>query len=286
MHNLNVPGCQPVRLVAERPTSFIFNTTMIGIFDSGIGGMTVARAVENLLPGLPIRYFGDLARTPYGSKSDTAILDYSIENTEFLLSQGATVIVIACNSAASVATERLRADFAVPIIEVISPAVQEAVARTRSGRLGIIGTSATIRNNQYERQIHALRPDYTVYSQPCPLLVPLVEEGWLDKRETKMILRRYLKPLRDKQIDTMVLGCTHYPLLKHLIQPRVGKRVQLIDSSEAVALHLKKYLQDHPGLVTVQENQPEHRYFVSDLTANAQQAANSIFQRNIELIPA
>lgn len=261
-------------------------TIMIGIFDSGIGGMTVARAVENLLPRLPIRYFGDLARTPYGSKSDAAILEYSIENTRFLLSQGATVIVIACNSAASVATERLRTDFPVPIIEVISPAVQEAIARSTTGRLGIIGTSATIRNNQYEKQIHGSRPDFRVYSQACPLLVPLVEEGWLNTRETKMILRRYLHPLQHKQIDTLVLGCTHYPLLKHLIQPRIGRRVQLIDSSEAVARSLHEYLGRHPGLVAEAERPPQHRYFVSDLTANAQQAANSIFQRTIELIPA
>lgn len=259
---------------------------MIGIFDSGIGGMTVARAVETLLPGLAIRYFGDLARTPYGSKSDAAILDYSMENTEFLIKQGARIIVIACNSAASVATDRLRAEFSVPIIEVISPAVREALARTKTGRIGIIGTSATIRNNQYEKQIQAVRPDYRVYSQACPLLVPLVEEGWLNKRETKMILRRYLHPLKDKQIDTLVLGCTHYPLLKHLIQPRVGKRVQLIDSSEAVAASLKTCLQENPELLGAEDITPDHHYFVSDLTANAQQAANSIFQRTIELIPA
>lgn len=259
---------------------------MIGIFDSGIGGMTVARAVETLLPGLPITYFGDLARTPYGSKSDSAILDYSVENTKFLIQQGATIIVIACNSAASVATEKLRAEFSVPIIEVITPAVHEALSQTRIGRLGIIGTSATIRNNQYEKQIHGFHPEYRVYSQACPLLVPLVEEGWLNRQETKMILRRYLHPLRDKQIDTLVLGCTHYPLLKHLIQPRIGKRVKLIDSSEAVARSLKTYLQDNPELLRVEEPAPVHRYFVSDLTANAQYAANSIFQRTIELIPA
>lgn len=258
---------------------------MIGIFDSGIGGMTVARAVETLLPGLPIRYFGDLARTPYGPKSDNAILDYSMENTRFLIEQGATVIVIACNSASSVATEALRCEFSVPIIEVISPAVHEAIAESKKGVIGIIGTSATIRNNQYQRLIGEIQPKFTVHSQPCPLLVPLVEEGWLGRQETKMILRRYLSPLKHKQIDTLVLGCTHYPLLKHLIGPRIGKRVKLIDSSEAVARSLKIFLQKTPGLITVQENPSEHRYFVSDLTANAQQAARSIFQRHIELIP-
>ena len=256
---------------------------MIGIFDSGIGGMTVARAIEQFLPELPIRYFGDLARTPYGSKSDSVILEYSIQNTEFLISQGATVIVIACNSAASVATDHLRRTFQVPIIEVITPTVQEALTRSKNGRIGIIGTSATVRNNQYARQIHAVHPNWAVYSQPCPLLVPLVEEGWLNRQETKMIIRRYLQPLKERQIDTLVLGCTHYPLLKHLIQPRIGRRVQLIDSSLAVARWLKIFLQDHPELVTVEEPVEAHRYFVSDLTTNARQAANSIFQRTIDL---
>lgn len=259
---------------------------MIGIFDSGIGGMTVARAVEHLLPQLPIRYFGDLARTPYGPKSDSAILDYSMENSAFLIEQGARVIVIACNSASSVATEKLRKEFEVPIIEVITPAVQKALKVSANGRLGIIGTSATIRNNVYERQIKAAKPEYSVFSQACPLLVPLVEEGWMNKQETKMIIRRYLHPLKDKQIDTLVLGCTHYPLLKHLIQARIGKRVNLIDSSEAVAGYLKNFLQENPELLTVDGEIPTHRYFVSDLTETAQKIANSIFQRTIELIPA
>lgn len=259
---------------------------MIGIFDSGIGGMTVARAVENMLPHVPIRYLGDLARTPYGPKSDTTILDYSMENTSFLVSQGAKIIVIACNSAASVATEKLRAEFDLPIIEVITPAVEQAIAQTKNGRLAVIGTSATIRNNIYQIQINTARPDHTVFSQACPLLVPLVEEGWINKQETKMILRRYLHPLKDKQVDTLILGCTHYPLLKHLIQPRVGKRVHLIDSSVAVAQYLKKYLQKNPELLTIRRETSDHRYFVTDLTETAQTTANSIFQRTIELIPA
>ncbi len=248
--------------------------------------MTVARAIERLLPRLQILYFGDLARTPYGPKSDSAILDYSIENTAFLIEQGAKIIVIACNSASSVATERLRKEFNVPIIEVITPAVQEAIKVSRNGRLGIIGTSATIRNNLYEKQIHAIHAEHKVFSQACPLLVPLVEEGWMNKQETKMVIRRYLHPLKDKQIDTLILGCTHYPLLKHFIQARIGKRVTLIDSSEAVAGYLKNFLQENPELLTVDEENPAHQYFVSDITETAQKTANSIFQRTIELIPA
>lgn len=244
--------------------------------------MTVARAVEKMLPDRPILYLGDIARTPYGTKSAATIIDYSLDNTRFLLQQGATLIVIACNTASSVATERLRREFTVPIIEVITPAVQDALARSTSGRIGVIGTRATIRSNVYEQQILAAQPGYRVLSMACPLLVPLVEEGWINKRETKMVLRRYLHPLKNRQIDTLVLGCTHYPLLQHLIQPRIGKRVTLIDSSLATARYLHEYLKDHPDLVEKSRNAP-HRHFVTDLTESVQQVADTIFKRPMEL---
>ena len=182
---------------------------MIGIFDSGVGGMTVARAVEQLLPGQPLLYLGDIARTPYGTKSAQTIIDYSVENTRFLVHNGAKIVVIACNSASSVATDRLRQEFNIPIIEVITPAVQQAISNSRTGRIGIIGTRATIRSGIYEAKIREQSPEYHVFSKACPLLVSLVEEGWIGKRETKMILRRYLHALKDQQIDTLVLGCTH-----------------------------------------------------------------------------
>ena len=245
--------------------------------------MTVARAVEQLLPDYSILYLGDIARTPYGTKSPATIIDYSLRNTEFLLEKGSELIVIACNTASSVATERLRQEFKVPIIEVITPAVQEVIARTRSGRIGVIGTSATIRSNIYEKTITDLFPDYKVFSQACPLLVPLVEEGWMNKRETKMILRRYLHPLIDKQIDTLVLGCTHYPLLKNLIQPRIGKRVTLVDSSIETARYLEKFLRENPQIVSRPEGEVIHQYYVTDLTDSAQQVAAKIFNRSVEL---
>ncbi|MBB5347648.1 glutamate racemase [Desulfoprunum benzoelyticum] len=257
---------------------------MIGIFDSGIGGMTVARAVEQLLPDHSILYLGDIARTPYGTKSAETIIDYSLRNTEFLLQKGSNLIVIACNTASSVATERLRQEFNVPIIEVVTPAVQAVLARSRTGRVGIIGTRATVRSNIYERSITALDPQFKVFSLACPLLVPLVEEGWINKRETKMILRRYLHPLKDKQIDTLVLGCTHYPLLTNLIQPRIGNRVNLVDSSIETAHYLQRFLADHPGIVRKNGDQPAtRRYFVTDLTESAQQVAAKIFNRPLEL---
>jgi len=259
---------------------------MIGIFDSGIGGMTVARAVEQLLPSYPLLYLGDLARTPYGPKSARTIIDYSIENTKFLVEKGAKVIVIACNSASSVATDRLRQAFSIPIIEVISPAVTEAIATSQKGRIGIIGTRATVRSGVYEAKILEQAPEYKVFSKACPLLVSLVEEGWINKRETKMILRRYLHDLKNQQIDTLVLGCTHYPLLKHLIQARIGKKVAIIDSSAATAQFLKNYLNNTPEFKPVDSHAPDqNKYFVTDLTETAHSIASNIFGRNIDLLP-
>jgi len=257
---------------------------MIGIFDSGDGGMTVARAVETLLPDYQIIYFGDLARTPYGNKSHEAIIEYSISNTEFLLDHGAKIIIIACNSAASVASDTLRRKFNVPIFEVITPAVERAVTSTVSGNIGIIGTRATIRSGIYEKKIKQQSPGFRVFSKSCPLLVPLVEEGWIDTRETKMILRKYLAPLKQKQIDTLILGCTHYPLLHDLILHRMGKnRVRLIDSSIEVALLLKKHLSENPDLNENIQHGKENKYFVSDMTKAALAIAEKIFGRHINL---
>ncbi len=244
--------------------------------------MTVARAIEQLLPDHPICYFGDIARTPYGTKSSRTISDYSVENTQFLIQRGAKIIVIACNSAASVATTRLQQMFDIPVIEVIRPAVDQALEKTITGRIGIIGTGATIRSNIYETTILERQPTYKVFSTACPLLVPLVEEGWMNKRETKMIVRRYLYNLKNQQIDTLILGCTHYPLLKHLIQQRIGKRCRLIDSSISTAQYLKKYLEKkkQPGKPVRRE---QNRFFVTDLTQTVQQVADKIFQRPLKL---
>ncbi len=248
--------------------------------------MTVAHAVEQLLPGYPLLYLGDIARSPYGTKSAGRISEYSVENTEFLVQNGAKVIVIACNSASSVATDRLRKEFNIPIIEVITPAIEQALAASRTGRIGIIGTRATIGSGVYVDKIHRQTPTYKVFSKACPLLVPLVEEGWIGKQETKMILRRYLHDLKNQQIDTLILGCTHYPLLKPLIQARIGKKVTLIDSSAATALFLKNFLEKGPVLKpSVNHDPSQNKFFVTDLTATAAQIASKIFGRTIELLP-
>ncbi len=258
---------------------------MIGIFDSGVGGMTVARAVEKILPEHRIVYFGDLARTPYGTKSPETIINYSLENTEFLLSQGAKIIIIACNSAASVATTILQRTFSMPLFEVITPAITKAIEVSASGNIGVIGTTATIRSGIYEREILRRAPDHRVSSQACPLLVPLVEEGWLDKRETKMIVRGYLSSLKQKQVDTLVLGCTHYPLLKEIIAHKIGgKKVVMVDSSNEVAHTLKSFLEAHPAIDATLSREGENRYFVSDITAAADAISRNIFGRAIKLV--
>jgi glutamate racemase len=269
---------------------------MIGIFDSGVGGMTVASTVEQICPQIPLLYFGDVAHTPYGSKSAETILGYARCNIDFLLEQGAKVIIIACNSAAATSIQTLRAEYSVPIIDVITATVSKATEGTkknRNRRIGIIGTRATIQSGSYEEQIKQRCPACHVYGQECPLLVPLIEEGWLNHRETKMVVRRYLMPLRQHQIDTLILGCTHYPLLTHLIQKRIGRQVQLVDSSIEAAQCLKSFLDNSPEIISntrekKKNSQPHHleknRFFVSDVTPSLQKLANKIFGRNINLI--
>jgi len=261
---------------------------MIGIFDSGVGGMTVAHAVEQALPGLDLVYFGDLARTPYGSKSPETLRRYTRENIEFLLGKGAQLIIVACNSAASVITDEMLAPYALPIFDVIRPAVARVVSMVGNSsvksKVGVIGTRATVTSGIYSRKIQADAPHCRVIAQACPLFVPLVEEGWLAKRETKMIVRRYLHALRAAQIDALVLGCTHYPLLKKLIQPRIGRRVLIIDSSEEVSSSLKDYLATHPDLAASLSRTGENRFYVSDVTEAAVATARRIFGRQIDLI--
>jgi glutamate racemase len=245
--------------------------------------MTVAQAVEQALPDFRLVYFGDLARAPYGSKSPETITRYARQNTDFLLAHGAKLIIIACNSAASVASDLLKNTYDVPMFEVITPAIHSASKASASSRIGVIGTRATIKSGVYEEKIRQLLPEARVHSQACPLLVPLVEEGWLNKRETKMIVRRYLHHLRLKQVDTLVLGCTHYPLLKHLIQPRIGKAVKVIDSSAAVAAELRLFLENSPEFAQSLARDGENVYYVSDVTDAALSTAQRIFGRRIDL---
>jgi glutamate racemase len=254
---------------------------MIGIFDSGIGGLTVARAVKQTLPRRDIVYLGDTARTPYGNKTAKTVVKYALENTEFLIRQGAKIIVMACNTASSVAFEAVREEFDAPVFEVISPAVEAALAASRKDAIGVIGTRATIRSGVYEKKIKAMRPDAGVHSAPCPLLVPLVEEGWLKKPETAMIVKKYLHPLKTRQIDTLILGCTHYPVLKDLIQRKIGKRVRVIDSAESSARSIARTLEENPDLDARLGKNDALRICVSDLTDQFKKTAREILKMNV-----
>ncbi len=256
---------------------------MIGIFDSGIGGLTVAKAVMGLLPDCNICYFGDTARTPYGTKSRDTVTQYALENTRFLLDKGAKIIVVACNTASAIAIPAMRAEFDVPIFEVISPAVDMALSWPKASRIGVIGTRATIGSGIYEKLITEASPKKKVYSQPCPLLVSLVEEGWLNKPETRMIVKKYLHPLKVKQIDSLILGCTHYPILKSVIIRKIGKRVRIVDSSEAVVNSLAKFLDNSPDVMESLGRGGESSIFVSDVTPQFGVTAEMILGRKLDL---
>ncbi len=214
----------------------------IGVFDSGIGGLTVVAALRKLLPAESIFYIGDTARVPYGGKSHATIERYSQELAGLLLAERAKLIVVACNTASAHGVPRLRETLRIPVTGVIEPGAQAAVKATRNGKVGVIGTRATIASRAYERAIEALDSEVRVFTEPCPLLVPLIEEGWLDDPVTDSIIARYLEKLLRSGVDTLVLGCTHYPLLRAAIQRHAGPDVTLVDSAQNTALAVQKLL--------------------------------------------
>lgn len=256
---------------------------MIGIFDSGIGGLTVVRALMDELPEYDMIYFGDTARTPYGNKSANTVIQYALQDTEFLIKQGAKLIVMACNTASSVATEAVKASYDLPVYEVITPAVNCSLAATKKSVIGVIGTRATIGSGIYEKKIREKDPGAKVFSAPCPLLVPLVEEGWTQKPETRMIIKKYLSPLKQKQIDTLILGCTHYPVLKTIIARKIGKRVAIIDSSRAVAREIRLFLARNPFIDQGLSKNGTTEFYVSDVTPQFRKTASAVVHRPIEL---
>ena len=256
---------------------------MIGIFDSGIGGLTVVKALMEQIPGYDITYFGDTARTPYGSKSPETVIRYAIENTDFLLEKGAEIIVMACNSASSVATASLVGKYNIPIFEVITPAIELSVQSSKKMHIGVIGTRATVQSGIYEKKILEINPEARVYSAACPLLVPLVEEGWFKKPVTSIIVKKYLHPLKVRQIDTLILGCTHYPLLKNIIQNKIGKRVNIIDSSVGVAKKVKEFLKINNDFENKLGKNGKFQLFVSDITRQFEKTAKAVLKRNVKL---
>jgi glutamate racemase len=243
------------------------NNAPIGVFDSGIGGLTVVKELIRHLPHESLVYFGDTARVPYGSKSIETIRRYALESAQFLISHRVKSLVVACNSSTAAGLDHIQDKFKVPVVGVIEPGAQSAVAITKNNRVGVIGTKATIRSEAYPNVIKRLNDSITVFSAPCPLFVPLVEEGWLTGPITESVIRAYLTPLLTQRIDTLVLGCTHYPLLKKSITAVVGTEIKLVDSGTATAAAVKTILAE-TGLAAAATHQPEYQFFVSDMVAD------------------
>ncbi len=235
----------------------------IGIFDSGLGGLTVMKQIMHALPNENLIYFGDTARVPYGEKSPETILRYSIENTEFLMEHQVKAIVVACNTATACALDELSRKFDVPLIGVIEPGVEKAVEVSSGGKIAVLGTRVTINSGIYQREIMRWNPRATVLSIACPLLVHLVEENFISHPATRLILKEYLKSLHIEEVDTVLLGCTHYPLLTHLIEEELGPDKNVINSAAACAEKLRKLL-NLKDLVNDQKGVVSHKFFVSD----------------------
>ncbi len=214
----------------------------IGVFDSGIGGLTVLRELVEGMPAEDFIYLGDTARLPYGTKSSEVIIRYSRENTEFLLAKGIKLLVVACNTSSAVALHEISRATIVPVIGVIEPGARAAINASRSGKIGVIGTEATIASGAYTRALQQLRPGVEVYTRACPMLVPLVEEGWLDNDIAERTVAHYLESLKASGIDTLLLGCTHYPLLRELFRRMLGPGVRIVDSASATALAVHERL--------------------------------------------
>ena len=249
----------------------------IGVFDSGIGGLTVVRALMERLPYENIVYFGDTARVPYGIKSVETIAHYTTQIAQFLLEKDVKLLVIACNTMAAVASQIVKDLSPVPVLDVIDAGALSA----RGGkRIGVIGTPTTINSNAYARAIHEYAPDSRIHSQACALFVPLVEEGWLDHEVTRLTAQDYLKPLLAEQIDTLVLGCTHYPLLKPLLHKIAGKKVALVDSAEAMAEQVARMLAEkkmaNPG-----PDQPRYDFHVTDVPLRFQTIGERFLGRTL-----
>lgn len=237
---------------------------MIGVFDSGLGGLIALKKIIKKCPNYSTIYLGDLAHLPYGNKSKQTVTELSIQNVKFLISKKATIIIIACNTASAYALPKLKSQFSKTIfLDVITPAVKKALSATKNNRIGVIGTKATIQSSAYSKAIKRINPRAKVKIQACPLLVPLIEEGWEKQPETFQILKKYLDPLKKEKIDTLILGCTHYPVLKRKIKEILGNKIKIIDSAHQAALELKNYLEKSKLKIS---KKPKRQFFVTDFS--------------------
>ena len=263
---------------------------MIGVFDSGFGGLTILQAFLDKLPEYDYVYLGDNARTPYGNKSQSVIYEYTREAVEFLFRRGSRLIILACNTASAKALRKIQQEW-LPlhypdrrVLGVVIPLAEEAVTASRHRRIGVIGTRATIESKVYEQELLKLETDLKIYGQPCPLLVPLVEENWVGKPETTMILKKYLRPLKTKHIDTLILGCTHYPFLKKYVERIMGKNCHILDAPGIVADKLAYYLQRHPEIEEKLPKSGQRAFYTTDDTERFKDFGEKFLGQKISLV--
>lgn len=261
-------------------SSHLDPSSPIGVFDSGVGGLTVVRALMERLPFESIHYFGDTARVPYGVKSVQTIAHYTTQITEFLLEKQVKLLIIACNTMAAVSAQVVRDLSPTPVLDVIEAGALAALAATRSRRIGVIGTPTTINSNAYAQAIHAIEPQARLTSQACALFVPLVEEGWLEHPVTRLTAQEYLRPVLAEKVDTLVLGCTHYPLLKPLLQEVTGPEVTLVDSANAMAERAAALLTDL-NLHTPRLAPPHYHFWVTDVPLRFQAIGERFLGRTL-----
>ncbi|MBF0459487.1 MAG: glutamate racemase [Nitrospirae bacterium] len=253
----------------------------IGIFDSGVGGLTVLKEIHARLPAESTIYMGDTARVPYGIRSAETVIKYSLENSSFLVEKGIKLLIIACNTASAVSLDIIRTAFKIPVMGVIEPGAKAAAQATQNGRVGVIGTEATIKSGAYGRTIRRIDPRIVVIERSCPLFVPLVEEGWLDDEVVELVARRYLTAMKLSNIDTLVLGCTHYPLLKNVIKRVMGDDVVLIDSAIEKAKNVSKILTSS-GLLKTWDRPAFRKYYVTDCPDRFQEIGKRFMLDSLE----
>jgi glutamate racemase len=260
---------------------------MIGVFDSGIGGLTVVRELFKQLPGFDVVYFGDTARTPYGNKSPATVRRYAVQDARFLVEKGAQVIVVACNTASALALESVKRAVKVPVIGVVRPAVAAAINQHQPKQvIGVIGTRGTVNSGIYDRLIKAKLPRAQIRSQACPLFVPLVEEGAVREPETALVAKRCLSSLRWPKVQALILGCTHYPFLKPIIQKTVGANVRLIDPAQATVQALAELLRQDAALGQRLGRRDRHRFYLSDRTDHYTALASRWLGRPVKIMAA
>ena len=261
---------------------------MIGIFDSGIGGLTVVKEIFKILPQYQIIYLGDTARLPYGSRSPESIYKFTVEAVDFLFKQNCGLVILACNTASAVALRKIQKEW-LPVhypdrrvLGVIRPVAEKAAQISRFGRIGVVGTRATISSESYIRELQAQKAGVKIFQQACPLLVPLIEEGWGKRPETKKIIKYYLRPLKTAKVDTLILGCTHYPILLKIFQEVMGKQCRVLNSGLVTAESLKDYLARHPEIESKLVKGSKHRFLATELTDTFKNLAGNWLGSEVE----